>query len=594
MNRSLAAQIFALLTADQKRRFYALVVVNIVAAAVEVIGVLSLLPFLMLAATPSLARSHPHLSWVYEHFGFSNDASFLIAAGAATLAALFITNAFGVFSLWYRTHFCTSVVSEMSDRLFRGYLSQPYSYFLHHNSAVLGKDLLNEANSFYSNVLEPLTIVIARGLQVVCVAVALMLLNWKMATFAALLFGGFYLLTSRLLMYRVDYLGSLRWESNESRYRLAAEALGGMKEVRLFGREEWYGAAFDDQSRKMNSASGRLAIYGLAPRYLIELLISGSLILVVMVAAARGRSFVSLVPTLGVFATAGIRLLPSIQLLFQYASTLRGNRTVVERLSQRFAEVSEGLRCCSQSADQTARLPLNHALTLHEVGFAYSSDGPRVLDDVSLSVPAGGCVGICGPSGAGKTTIMDIALALLSPISGTVKVDGADLTAANSRAWHRNIGYVPQAIYLIDGTIAENIAFGSSPAAIDRLAVKRAAELANLGAFVNGLKEGYETQIGERGIRLSGGQRQRIAIARALYHAPDVLFFDEATSALDAESEASVVDAIQSLAHKKTIVIVAHRHSTLRYCDVIYEIRGGKVARSCTYEELVGHAAVGG
>jgi ABC-type multidrug transport system fused ATPase/permease subunit len=584
-------EIWLLLTQRQRRYFVALIGVNLIAAAAEVLGVFSVLPFLALAANPSVCRSNATIARLYELGGFRSEIQFVIAAGVVTVVAILLTNAIAIGSLWFRTWYCHEVAAEMSDRLFRGYLGQPYVFFLSRNSSVLGKDLLAEVQVFFTTALEPVTILISRGLQIAAVAIALLVYDWKTTLVATILFGGFYGVVYALATKRIHRYGSLRYTSNEDRYRLASEALGGIKEIKLFGREDWYADAFERASATMVMTQGRVAVLSLSPRYLIEILVFSTVTLTVVSKLARGESFDDLAPSLGVFAVAGLRLLPTIQLVFQYASVLVAGRLAIQRLTELFGAVGALERTPSLPTHDPQLLRLSHTLAIDGISFAYGTDAPPVLEDVSFAIRAPECVGICGPSGSGKTTLMDLCLGLLEPSAGSITIDGRRLTPENASAWQRSIGYVPQSIYLIDGTIAENIAFSTDRVSIDLAAVRRAAKLAHLDDVIGRSPQGFDTVVGERGVRLSGGQRQRVAIARALYRDPDVLFFDEATSALDSESEAQVVEAIQSLAHLKTIIIVAHRLSTLRYCDVIHELKHGRIVRSCGYEELVQQAA---
>jgi ABC-type multidrug transport system fused ATPase/permease subunit len=584
-------RLWQLLTDRQRRFFVVLVFVNLVAAAAEVLGVFSVLPFLALAGEPELAQTQPMLRAAYEGMGFTSSIRFLAAAGVVTIGAIILTNLIAIASLWFRTWYCNQVMTEMSDRLLRGYLSRPYEFFLSRNSSVLGKDLLNETQGFFNCALDPLTILLARLLQIVAVVVALVLFDWRTTLLASILFGSFYLLIYVVLTKRIQCFGTLRYEATEARFRLASEALGGMKEVKLFGRESWYAASFDKASTTLVGSQGRLALYSLAPRYVLEVLVFSSVVLAVLWKMATGDSFRDVAPSLSVFAVAGLRLLPSVQLVFQYAAALAAGRTAVNRLHDLFNAVSalDGVPALPEQTDQP--LPLREALAVADVCFGYNTSDRRVLHAVSLNIPAGACVGICGASGSGKTTLMDTLLGLLTPTSGRITIDGVELKAANTPRWQRNIGYVPQSIYLIDGTIAQNIAFSTDQKTIDMAAVRRAAELAHLQDVIENSDKGFDTLVGERGVRLSGGQRQRVAIARALYRDPDVLFFDEATSALDSASEAQVVEAIQSLSRMKTIIVVAHRLTTLQYCDVIYELRQGKIVRSGSYAEFTPHAS---
>ena len=580
-------KLFSLLSPAEKRSFFVLVTLNALAALSEVLGIFSVLPFLAVAGDTSVIKSNPALASLYAWSGLQSHYDFVIVLGLFTIGAIVLTNCIGIVSLWYRTKFCYGVIAAMSDRLFRGYLAQPYSFFLRRNTNVLAKDLLNETQGFFANILDPVTSILARGLQLIFVIAALLVYNWKAALSAGVLFGGFYCVIYLLLHSRLGRIGNVRWACNERRYQLIGEALSGMKEVRLYSREKWYADNFQLESTRLGSLQGRGFLYGVSPRYLLETMAFSALVAYVLIELYNKKNLTEILPLLGIFAVAGVRVMPAVQIVFQYASHLRTNWIGVERLSSLFAEVNASCRAPDLPIPATIRLPLREGLVLESLHFAYPGTTKSVLTGVSVSIPARACVGFCGESGAGKTTLMDLCLGLIEPDRGQIRVDGRIIDDLSRGAWQLNVGYVPQQIYLLDASVAENIAFGVNRAEINLPAVEKAARMASLHDFICQLPLGYETGVGERGIRLSGGQRQRIAIARALYHDPEVLVFDEATSALDSETENTIVESIQALARQKTIIIVAHRISTLRYCDTIYKMIQGTVSEPCTYADLL-------
>ncbi|OQA32739.1 MAG: Lipid A export ATP-binding/permease protein MsbA [Betaproteobacteria bacterium ADurb.Bin341] len=580
--------LLGLLTPVERGKLVFLLVINTLAALTEVLGVFSILPFLAVAGDPAVVDRQPLLRQLFEWSGASTGPQFVFRLGLLTIGALLLTNIVGIVSIWYRTRFCYGIMAAMSDRLFRGYLAQPYTFFLRRNTNILAKDLLNEVHQFFTNIIDPATSIVARGLQLLFVIGALIAYNWRAAFAVGVLFGGFYVVVYLLFQRRLQRMGKVRWACNELRYRVAGEALGGMKEVRLFGRESWYADKFKTESDRQSSLLSRTFIYSASPRYILETLAFGALVAYILLQLHQGRNLADVLPLLGVFAVAGVRLMPAVQIVFQYASTLRSNWVSVERLNVLFREVGALGRTPRLLPHAVNPLALQNSFELDDVRFTYPGTETPVLRGITLSIPSKACIGLCGSSGAGKTTLMDICLGLISPDSGEIRVDGKVLSGDLRRAWQRNVGYVPQQIYLLDGSIAANIAFGVEAKYINRQAVERAARMASLHEFISGLPAGYDTGVGERGIRLSGGQRQRIAIARALYHDPEVLFFDEATSALDTETEHMIVESIQNLARQKTIVIVAHRLTTLRYCDAIYSLNAGRVESRKTYAELVG------
>jgi ATP-binding cassette, subfamily B, bacterial PglK len=585
--RNYLRQLLALLSRGERRGLAALVAINACAALIEVVGVFSILPFLAIAGDPSVVERQALLRGVREWTGLESHREFILAAGVFTIVAIVATNAFGMLSLWYRTRYCCRVLAAMSERLFRAYLSQPYVFFLRRNSAVLGKDLLNEVWGFFANALDPVTCVVARGLSLLFVVAALFIYDWRAACVVFVVLGGFYGAMHALFQHRLSTLGRMRWDANERRHLLVAEALGGLKEVRLFGRERWYAGEFARESNTVARASGRSFLYGISPRYLLESLAFTLLVGVVLAVLLRDRPLTEILPLLGLYAVAGVRLMPALQIVYQYLTTIRTNTVAVHGLAKRFRETGANRGAPALPDDSGGTLRLSREFVADGIRFTYPGTEQPVLGGVSLRIPARSCVGITGPSGSGKTTLMDILLGLLEPDSGSLSVDGVPLDQGSRRAWHRNVGFVPQQIYLVDGTVAENIAFGIPRDLVDPAAVERAARMASLHEFIAGLPAGYATGVGERGIRLSGGQRQRLAIARALYHDPDVLFFDEATSALDAETENAIVESIQSLAHRKTIVIIAHRLSTLRYCDRVFILEAGRISRETAFDDLV-------
>lgn len=581
--RAFLKKILALLTSLQRRQLALLVAVNTASALVEAVSIFSVLPFLRLAGDPSLIAHTPFLQAVYDRLGFSSPQSFLIASGFTTIVAILLMNIVGVVSLWFRSRFCFNVVGEMSSRLFAAYLRQPYTFMLKTNTALLAKDVLNEVLAFYTNVLDPLTGLLARGLQSLFVIAALLFFSPAMTLLAAAVFVVFYACIYVWMHRRLKCLGDERWATNERRYQIAGEALGGFREVRLFDRSTDYIQRFDSATQRNAATQSTIFLYNIVPRYIIEVVVFGSLVAAVLVALRTGESLSDVVPVLAVFAVAGARLMPAIQTLFQYAATLRANTGAVNKLADLFrATQSDSI---VDQAVQPQPLPITGSIVFDDVSYWYPDAQQAALKDVSLEIPARSCIGVYGPSGAGKSTFVDLLLGLLTPSKGRILIDGKPLDKSCVRAWQRNVGYVPQAIFLIDATIAENIAFGS-PEGETPEALRSAARFAHISEFIDRLPEGYETLVGERGARMSGGQRQRLAIARALYRQPEVIVFDEATSALDSDNEAAVVEAVQTLSHSKTTIIVAHRRSTLKYCDRIFCFDKSRLVAICSYADL--------
>ncbi len=372
----------------------------------------------------------------------------------------------------------------------------------------------------------------------------------------------------------------------EERFRVVQEAMGGIKDIKLLGIEEDYVSIYALQARRSARAMARLGIMSELPRFILEALAFGTLLMLMLVLILRSGGDISdIVPTLGIFAFSVIRLLPALQQTYYSLANIRGGRALLDKIVSDYAVVIRGI---DPATDSTKTLRLNHSLELSNVSFGYKTAGRQTLSSVNLTIHTRSTVGFVGGTGAGKTTLVDLVLGLLSPDTGEIRVDGVALTSVNLRAWQKTLGYVPQSIYLTDDTVAANIAFGVSKDKIDMRAVERAARAAALHDFVVAdLPKGYETVVGERGVRLSGGQRQRIGIARALYRSPSLLVMDEATSALDNITERVVMEAVQNVRADTTVILIAHRLTTVKDCDCIFLMEKGQIVASGTYDELI-------
>ncbi len=394
--------------------------------------------------------------------------------------------------------------------------------------------------------------------------------------------GGAFAFLYWWLRQRLDEIGQDRRLANRERFQIAQEALGGIKDVKIMGLEESYIRRFRDPSRRLARHQAVMDILGEVPRYGLEALGFGGMLLFLffLLSSSQGDPG-AVLPIFGAFGLAGLRLLPTVQTLFRSSTQMRFNRSALEAL---FGDLREATGPGPRPA--TGRLPLDRALVLDGIRYHYPGAAGPSLDRVDLTIPARTTCGFVGPTGAGKTTLVDIVLGLLVPRAGRLEVDGTAIDAGNIRAWQRSIGYVQQSVHLVDDTVAANIAYGVPRDEIDLDQVAHAGRLAKLDAFVATLPDGYLTMVGDRGMRLSGGQRQRIAIARALYRDPEVIVFDEATSALDTVTEQAVMDAIGALGGEKTVLIVTHRLSTVAACDQIVVMRDGRVEASGRYEDL--------
>lgn len=586
-------RIFDLLDARERRRFGLLMLLVLVMGFLDMVGVASILPFLAVLSNPDIVNEHPLLNSVFNFFEFTDTPRFLIFLGFATLSLFLFAQLFKAGTFYTITRFGTMRGHSISQRLLESYLRQPYPWFLNRHTADLGSLVLGEVTGVVNGAILPSLRLVAYATVSLFLFAILLISNPIAALVGALVVGGTYAaIFSRSRRY-LSRIGKERVIANQARFRVAQEALGGIKDVKLLGLESAYTARFTPPSRRFARYVAIANIMNELPRYLIEALIFGLILAFVLflLMTSDGR-LEQIIPILGVYAFAGARMFPAMQHVYRSLATIRFTRPALDRLHQDFMAKTRTLERSTMDATSREPLQVKRRIEFADVHYRYPAAERVAVAGLNLEIEANTTVGLVGTTGAGKTTAIDLLLGLLEPESGHIVVDGVAIDAGNRRAWQRNVGYVPQQIYLVDDTIAGNIALGVHDAEIDLEAVERAARLANLHDFVvKELPEGYRTMVGERGVRLSGGQRQRIGIARALYFDPAVLVLDEATSALDNWTEKAVMDAVHGLARAKTIIMVAHRVSTIEDCDTIYVLHQGRCVAQGTYEDLLNRSA---
>ena len=580
---SLIRQIAALFERGERWRIVIIALGLMVRAAVETVGVSSIAPFMSVVANPAVVETNRWLRTVYETFGFETVPAFLVALGAAVIAVLAVSNAISALTLWAMLRFAWGTHHRLGVRLLRGYLAQPYSVFVARNSASFNKTILTEVNAVVQGVLIPALNILSRGMVVIAISVLLIVLDPVLAAIILVVLGGAYGTLYGLVRQKQLRLGRARTDANVLRFKVTDEAFGGIKDVKVLQREEAFVRQFVPASRAFSHTSASNQTVSQIPRYLFETLAFGGIVAIVLYSIRSGNGVEQILPVISIYAFAGYRLMPELQNLFAAVAAIRFNRAALDDLTD---DLDQYLPQGDHEMAEISPVRLDHEVRFDDVTFQYAGAERPALDRVSLDIPKNQTIGLVGPSGSGKTTLVDLLLGLYEPDEGAIRVDGIELDEGRIRGWKRCVGYVPQQIFLADDTIAGNVAFGVPAGDIDRTRVETVARQAHLHDFVDDLPEGYDTVVGERGVRLSGGQRQRIGIARALYHDPDVLVMDEATSALDGATESAVMDAIGVLAGQKTIVLIAHRLSTVMGCDRIYLLEHGRVAASGSFDEL--------
>lgn len=585
----LIKQLFSLLTPNQRKRFYGLQVLVVLMAFAEIIGVASIVPFMALVGDMGLLQQDTMIAQVYQASGISSESQFVFVLGVGVLVMLFISAMISMFTTWKLSMFATKVGSEVADRLYQYYLKQGWLFHASGSSAQLTKQIANETVRVTTLVLLPLMQMNARIALAFMMSLAIFVYDPVVAIIGLFIFALAYLILYKLVRKQLQQNGQAISNMHEERFRLMNEGFGGIKDVLLLGRDNDFIKRFNKTGDTLAYTQGSNNALAQVPRYFMELVAFGSMIgLVLYLIASHDGNLGMVLPILSVYALAGFKLLPAFQHIYFSIAQIKGNISAFESIQQDLKESMKvkDSQVITKSTDQSYLNP-KQQITLEKITFSYPGKTESALKQLNMSIPANSVIGIVGPSGSGKSTLIDILLGLIEPQQGQLTIDSTVITDQNRRAWQNTIGFVPQSIFLSEGTIAENIAFGVPEEVIDLDQVKKALSLAHLDELVNSLEKGIHTKVGERGVQLSGGQRQRIGIARALYHDASVLVFDEATSALDGITEKMIMEAIHDFSGQKTIVMIAHRLKTVQKCDQIFFIDKGQVVDQGTYQELI-------
>lgn len=569
----------SLLTASQKRSVFILLCMMFCGMLLETLGVGMVIPVLAFLSQENPTAQYPALQKLLSHVGNPSDNELIVGVMLAMVLLYTVKTIFVAFVSWRQARFVFSLQTSLAQRLFSGYLRQPYAFHLQRNSAELIQMVANETAQFARGAMLPSMLLLTESLVLIGICTLLLIIEPMGAILVMVILafaGGVFFHFSRK---RSARWGAARQHHEGKSIQHLQQGLGGAKEVKLLGREESFIAQFALHSSASASVWERQITLQALPRLWLELLAVVSLASLVLTLLWKGGSMSSMIPTIGLFAAAAFRLMPSFNRVLTALQNLRFALPVINRLVDELSLLSH----MKEKSDKTT-MQFQKELRLENISYTYQSASSPALSGITLSIPNGASVGIIGSSGAGKSTLVDVLLGLLDPSSGGVFVDGVNIQS-NMQGWMSQIGYVPQAIYLTDDSLRSNIAFGVPPNEVEESAILRALNAAHLDDFLKSLPEGLDTLVGERGVRLSGGQRQRIGIARALYNDPPILVLDEATSALDTDTEKCVMDDVNALHGRKTIIIIAHRLTTLTECDTIIRLEDGKIISSISQEK---------
>jgi HlyD family secretion protein len=584
-------ELWQLLDRQQRRRLLFLQLMSLIMAFSTLVGIAAILPFFTVLADPQSISRSVRLGALYEYLRFDSERSFMIALGCGFVAIVLLANVINLLGSLAMNRFAFQVGNGFCAGLFGEYLHRDYQFHASTNSATLSRNVIYEADRVTRGILQAGLILVTNLVTIIFIVVSVAVLNPWVASFAFAGLGAGYALIYVLARSRLRRNGLKESRFAAERSQVVNESFGAIKEIIVLQRQDFFLARFARACSSISDSIVSTLAVAQTPRYVIECLIVAVLVAIALFLSDGAEGIRPWLAQLTFLAFAAYRLLPAVQQVFSSAVRIRAERAAFENIAADLRRARARNSVGDPALTHRSRLGTPpHEIRLHNVSFRYAPDQPLALRGISVRIPAGIALGIVGANGSGKTTLVDLIAGLLVAESGTVEVDGKVIDDLHRSAWQSAVAYVPQDIYLIDSTVSGNIALGLPAIKIDRERMREAVRLTRLDDCVAALPNGIDEMLGERGARLSGGQRQRIAIARALYHNASVLILDEATDALDIAAEQDVMSAIAGLRGGRTIILISHRLSSLRQCDLILELENGAIVRSGRWQELKQHS----
>lgn len=582
--------IFEVLTYKERKKLTVVLFFVFTSAIMELFGLLSVLPFLAVMGKPSLIKSNYYLNETYSYIELYRkitEIEFLSLLGLISLAVILFSGILRISSQFLINKFIELRRHSLEVRILNMYLKEDYEFFVLNHSQNLSKTILSEVDQFITQVLRPTLYLVAYGFILIILIIALLYFNPLLAVLSFCFLGGISFLLTSIMKKLSLRIGAIRTKENEKRYFYSGEIFNAIKEIKFSNTQSYYFNRFNDSSLKFSGSQFKYMFYLQIPNIVIETsLFSGMLIASLIFFYSQNKfsnDFLGeILPTIGFFGLAVLRLKPATIAVYNGIISLTYSKNLIDSIRKTLSLENKN------SVSTNDIIEFTKSIDLKDISFKYRGTDNFVLSNINLSIKKGISIGIIGPSGSGKSTLLDILMGLLIPTSGKILVDNKILTLDNISSWQSKIGYVPQLVHLIDDTIIKNIAFGISESEINLNRVIQCCEIVQLSKFISdSMPKGYMSVVGERGVQLSGGQKQRIGIARALYHNPEIIIFDEASSALDGETEAAVMSAIDELSKSKTLIVVAHRLSTVKNCNVIIDLEYGRVKAIGTPNEIL-------
>lgn len=571
-----------LLDRKQKRKMLLLIFMMLIGAILETLGVGMIMPVMNVVLEENAVEKHAYLQWICQVFHIDNTRDLTILVMSALIGIFAVKNIFLFFQQKMQLKFVYTNQFATSRRMMINFMQRPYEYYLNADTAVIQRNITSDVNNMYGLILSLLQLISESIVFVFLVAISLVSDIWMSITVTALLVVAL-LVIKCILKPIMRKAGEENQEYYSGLYKWIDQSVMGIKEIKIACRENYFINEYSKCGAGYVGAVQRYNLYNATPRLLIETVAIAGMILYMMIQLLQGMAVIDIVPQLTLLALVAMRLIPC-------ANRINNHLTSIAYFEPFFMGVNDNLQEEIQDAsidydaetylkkDNIEKMEIKEKIELKDITYKYPNTNVYIFDHADMEIPIGKSIGIVGSSGSGKTTVVDILLGLLRLQGGEILADGMEVRE-HYKEWLKNIGYIPQMIFMIDSSIRKNVAFGCADEDIDDNKVWEALKEAQLDEFVRGLPEGLDTSIGERGIRISGGQRQRIGIARALFEDPEVLVLDEATSALDNDTEAAIMESINRLHGRKTLIIIAHRLQTIEKCDMVYRIKDGKAVR---------------
>ena len=580
--------LFKLLHPNQKRKFYLLQILVIFMSCAELISIISIAPFMAIVGDVSSLQQPGLLMDIYTLSGIEDVNSFLVFLAIIIILILSSSSILSMYTIWKLSMYAAEVGADLSSRLYTYYLSRPWLFHAQSNSTQLTNKIAQECERVTSGIITPLMQMNAKIILVFIMSTAIFIYSPAVAVFAISIFGLAYFVMYKSVRKHFTDNGEAISSEQALRFKYMGEGFGGIKDLLLYGRQSYFISKFRLASNNFANAKGMTQTLSQVPRYAIELLaFAGVILLMVYLILRYDGNLGSVLPLLSIFVLAGLKLLPAFQQIYFSVSQVRANLSALNSIRDDLFHSLHTNIVTQEIEHLTQRQhKKNSLISVKDLSFSYPESDASALQNITLEIQKNQIIGVVGSSGSGKSSLIDILMGLIEPTSGQVLIDGVSLCKDNIRSWQNNLGFVSQNIFLSDGSIKENLAFGIPHEEIDDLKVINACKMAHLEGLIEQLPDGLLTRVGERGVQLSGGQRQRIGIGRALYNDADILFFDEATSALDGITEKFIMDSINDFRGKKTIILIAHRLATVKKCNIIYILENGRILDQGSFDEL--------